>query len=127
MAFVPNWLALKASGNIGARRIVALENTAQNFAGTKGEALQADGNRGALIGVSGRQPVRDGATVEVAPPGSVAEVVYGGNVESGDLLTSNASGRAVATTSQTHRIVGIAMIDGAANDIGEVLIAPGII
>ena len=125
MANVRDWIPLKASGAIGARLLVALENDAGNFSGTKGEALQADGDDAAVIGVSGSRAVKDGETVEVAAPGYVAQVVYGGAVARGDMLTSDANRKAVKTTTAGKRIVGIAMIDGVANDIGEVLLSPG--
>ena len=125
MAHVKDWLTLTASGAIAARRIVALENKDGDFSGTAGQALQADGPAAAAIGVSGMRDVADKEVVEVAVPGSVAEVVYGANVESGDLLAADADGKARPTTTAGNRTVGIAMIDGRADDIGEVLVSPG--
>ena len=74
----------------------------------------------------------------------IAEVVYGGAVTRGDLLTSDGAGKAVPAVRHTHpenaaaayaqgadtgpatagRAIGVAMVSGAAGDIGTVLIAP---
>lgn len=55
----------------------------------------------------------------------IAEVEYGGNVTRGDLLTSDANGKAIATTTAGNRIIGIAMASGVSGDIGLALINPG--
>ncbi|MCY3878068.1 MAG: hypothetical protein OXF74_02675 [Rhodobacteraceae bacterium] len=125
MPNVREWLVFKAKGAIGARLITAFDNAAGDSGAATGEALVANGAAAAVFGVSGTRAVADGETVEVAAPGSVAQVVYGGTVDAGDFLTANATGKAVATTTAGARIIGIAAADGVANDIGEVLISPG--
>ncbi|MYE00424.1 MAG: DUF2190 domain-containing protein [Alphaproteobacteria bacterium] len=125
MANVRDWLPFKAKGAIGARKIVAFDNHAGNSGAVTGEALQANGANAASFGVSGTRAVAAGETVEVAAPGYVAQVIFGGAVKIGDLLTSDSDGDAVATTAAGARIVGIATTDGVANDIGEVLVSPG--
>jgi hypothetical protein len=57
----------------------------------------------------------------------IAEVEYGGTVTRGDLLTSDADGKAVATTTANNRIVGVADVSGVAGDIGLCFISLGII
>lgn len=55
----------------------------------------------------------------------ISKVLYGGTVEQGDLLTSNATGAAIATVTASNRIIGVAMAGGVSGDIGAVLINPG--
>lgn len=57
-----------------------------------------------------------------------ADVEYGGTITRGALLTSDASGRAVAAApaaGSNNRIVGIAMVSGVLGDIGSVSLSPG--
>lgn len=117
MSQVTHWTPLKAQADISARRIVEV-------IGADDAAQQAAANNDALVGVSGSRAVETDETVEVAISG-IAEVEYGANVTRGALLTSDASGKAVATSTAGHRVVGIAMWSGADGDIGRVLISPG--
>lgn len=58
----------------------------------------------------------------------IGKVEYGGTVVQGDLLTTDASGRAVAAAPAAgvnNRVIGVAMGDYVLNDIGNVLLAPG--
>lgn len=58
----------------------------------------------------------------------IAEVLYGGNVAVGDLLTSDANGKAVAAAPAAgvnNRIIGIAEVAGVDGDVGSVLLSPG--
>jgi hypothetical protein len=57
--------------------------------------------------------------------GGRCPVIYGGNVTAGDFLTSDASGKAVATVVAGNRIIGIAAKTGVLNDIGEVDLGEG--
>ena len=55
----------------------------------------------------------------------IALVTYGGTVTQGDLLTSDASGRAVTAAPSAgvnNRVIGIAMKAGVVGDVGSVLI-----
>lgn len=54
----------------------------------------------------------------------LAPVIYGGNVTRGDLLTADANGKAIATTTTGNRVIGVAEVSGVANDIGAVFICP---
>lgn len=58
--------------------------------------------------------------VEVAMPGGGAKGLAGGTVAFGDLLTSDASGKLVATTTANDRVVAIAMEDAVVNDLFSV-------
>jgi hypothetical protein len=58
----------------------------------------------------------------------LADVLYGAAVTRGDLLTSDASGRAVTAApaaGTNNRIIGVAMVSGVLGDIGQVDINQG--
>jgi translation elongation factor EF-1alpha len=55
--------------------------------------------------------------IEIAVSGGGAKAISGGTIARGDLLTSNASGALVATTTALDRIVGVAMSAAASGDI----------
>jgi len=81
----------------------------------------------ALLGVQDSLDVALGERVDVILSG-VAEVEYGGAVTAGDLLTTDANGRAVPAAPAAgvnNRIIGVAMETGVLGDIGSVLIQPG--
>lgn len=67
----------------------------------------------------------DNTTIRVCFAGSCF-VSYGGNVSQGNRLTANSSGQAIAASSG-DKIIGVAMIDGVANDTGIVLLSQGTI
>lgn len=126
-----------AEGQIAPRRIVC-------FGTSDNQAKQAAAAEDALFGVSDSLGGADGATADVTLSG-LAEVVYGGAVDAGDLLTADSEGRAVAASRHTHeenlagtyeqeaetaaaagaRTIGIAMVSGASGDIGSVHVMPG--
>ena len=57
----------------------------------------------------------------------IAEVTYGANVTRGQLLVSDAQGRAIPATpaaGSNVRVIGIATVSGVLGDIGNVLISP---
>ena len=84
---VTHWTALEAAAAVKARRLITP-------AAAAGKAEQAAGDTVGLLGVSGSRDVAAAETVEVAVTG-IADVVYGGAVARGDLLTADADGRAV--------------------------------
>lgn len=65
------------------------------------------------------QTKADGAeeSIEVAGPGGGAKLRLGGTVTAGDLLTSDASGRGIATTTANNRAGAVADEDGVEGDI----------
>ena len=127
-----------ADGAVAARRVVKL-------GGDDGKAAQADGSTGALVGVADELGAKDGGRIDVHLAGIVA-VVYGGDVVRGDVLTSDADGKAVAAARHTHtenvaaaytqdattsaadevHTAGVALVSGEAGDIGYALLAPGL-
>ncbi len=81
-----------------------------------------------LMGISDNLGSVSGARCEVHLTGAV-EVEYGGNVAVGDPLTSDGTGKAVAAApgaGVNNRIIGFALVAGAASDIGSCSIAPGV-
>lgn len=88
--------------------------------------IQAAAATDKLIGVSCQINSGINDTCDVWRSG-IRKVVYGGTVAKGDLLTADANGKAVATTTASDRIIGVAEISGVADDIGSVCISEGII
>lgn len=56
----------------------------------------------------------------------IADIKLGGTVTRGQLITSNASALGIAA-SAGQNYVGIALVSGVANDIGSVLVCPGLV
>jgi hypothetical protein len=121
---MPNPLLRKnytAGGAIAARRIV-------KPGAADGAVLQAAAATDALIGVCGSIGPASGERVDVVKSG-IAEVEFGGNVTRGDPLTSDGSGKAVTAApgaGSNVRIIGYAEVSGVSGDIGDALIAPGV-
>lgn len=58
----------------------------------------------------------------------ISEVEFGGTITQGELLTSDANGKAVAAAPAAgvnNRVIGIAMVSGVDGDIGSVALFPG--
>lgn len=68
-----------------------------------------------LLGTSDELDHVTGELVDLAVS-QVPKVVLGGTVVAGDWLTSDANGRAIATTTTGHQVIGRAEIAGVAND-----------
>ena len=111
-------LSFEADAAIARRRIVKHDTTDDLV-------IQAAAAADKLLGVVDiAQAGADGERVDVVLVG-VAEVEYGGTVARGDLLTSDADGKAVVGAAG-NRIIGEAMVSGVDGDIGSVNISPGI-
>lgn len=106
---------LTADGAVAQHRIVK--------ATANGKVAQAAAATDLLYGVSDELGADDGERADVHLVG-VADVEYGGDVDLGDLLTSDAGGRAVVAgaAGTTHRVIGTACVAGVAGDIGCVLL-----
>lgn len=89
-------------------------------------AKQASSNTDKLNGVVGlpRGCVAEGGQSVDVILGDIANVLYGGVVARGDLLTADAQGRAIVATAGS-RTVGMAQSSGVLGDIGSVLIQFG--
>lgn len=111
--------SFRASAAISAKRIV-------KFDASDTTVIQAAAAGDSSIGVCDLA-ASTGQEVDVFMSG-VAIVEYGGTITRGQLLTSDATGRAVAAApaaGTNNRIVGIAMVSGVVGDLGSVLIHPG--
>ncbi|MBW4652625.1 MAG: DUF2190 family protein [Kaiparowitsia implicata GSE-PSE-MK54-09C] len=109
----------ETSAAVGRYRIV-------KFDAADGVVIQAAAATDALIGVSTDIATAVGRRCDVVHSG-IAPVIYGGTVTRGALLTSDADGKAIATTTAGNRTIGIALVSGVADDIGSVLLSPGAI
>lgn len=109
--------SFRTIGVVGARRIVKFG---------PGDKTCALATAGTGFGVSADTDAADDALCDVALLGLV-DVIYGGVVTRGDLLTSDAQGRAVAAAPGagiTVEIVGRALISGVLGDFGSVHLSP---
>jgi len=94
---------------------------------TDGTCVEATGATTTLIGISAEVDTPVGDRVSVQQGGNVAEILYGGTIARGDYLTSDAQGRAIATTTTGNRYGGIAEVSGVVGDIGTATVALGIL
>ena len=98
------------------------------FTANDGEVALATASTDKLTGVNGRLAAAvAGDRVDIGRAG-IEEVMYGGAVAAGDLLTADGSGRAVAAApgaGVNAYVIGVAEVAGVLGDIGSVLIAPG--
>ncbi len=111
-----------AAGAIGARLIT-------KYTSNRGEVAQASAATDRLAGVTELGAAALGDVVDVARVG-MDKVVAGGNVAAGDLLTSDANGKAIKAVGgagQTVFVIGQAEEPGVANDIIHYTIAPSVI
>lgn len=106
-----------AEGAVGAYRIVKPGTAAMS-------CLQATAATEKLLGTSDELAHVTGEMVDVALD-VLPKVVLGGTVAAGDWLTSDANGKAVATTTATQQVIGRAEIAGVADDVITYFRAPG--
>src|SRR6266704_4296307 len=89
--------------------------------------LQAAAVGDKLLGVSTDIAAAINERCDIILAGS-ATILFGGPVARGDLLTSDASGRAVTAAPAggvNNRIIGIAMVSGVVGDIGQMIVSQG--
>lgn len=132
-----------AGGTINQRRIVKFSTS-----GTTGDkvVVQAAAATDLLLGVSkvpqgqDQRVIQSGSTPPTIPVvtsaagdridiihSGVAEVDYGGTITRGQLVTSDADGKAVAAAPAAgvnNRVIGIAMLSGVDGDVGAVMLCP---
>lgn len=98
------------------------------FGAADGGILVAAAASDKVIGVNDRIAFAAiGDRGDIARTG-IAEVEYGGTVAAGDLLMSDASGRAIvaaAAAGVNVRFIGVAEVAGVIGDIGSFMIEPG--
>ena len=98
------------------------------FGAADGGILIAAAATDKLVGVIDRMPAAVAGDRVDGIRSGIAEVEYGGTIAAGDLLTSDASGRAIVATAgagSNVRVIGIAEVAGVVGDIGSLLIDPG--
>lgn len=114
----------KASAAITGNRIVAFSDAANSS-----KVAQATGSSSPLCGIADRLDAAQDAMCDVHR-GGICEARLGGTVEAGDPLTADADGKAIkaeAAAGTTVWIVGYADAPGVADDIIDVLFAPGVL
>ncbi len=97
------------------------------FGSVSGAVIHADSATAKSIGVSMELDADAGDRIDVTRTG-MPEVEYGGTVAAGDLLTSDAQGRAIVATASAGaniRVVGIAECAGVVGDIGGMALGFG--
>lgn len=113
---------LPASAAIAGNRIVAFSGSGQSVA-------QAAAATDKLCGVTDRMGAPAGGLADTVQLGW-ADVQLGGTVAAGDLLTSDAQGRAVKAlpvSGSQIRTIGEVQDAGVSGDIVPVLVFPGVI
>ena len=93
---------------------------------TVGGCAKASAATDKIIGTSDELDHVTGEMVDIAV-GLVPKVRLGGTVAAGDALTSDANGKAIATTTTGNRIIGYAEVAGVADDVITYLRALGTI
>lgn len=93
---------------------------------TVGGVVKASAATDKIIGTSDELDHITGEMVDVAV-GPVPFVRLGGTVAAGDMLTSDANGKAIATTTAGNRYIGFAEAAGVVDDVIPYHRAPGLI
>ena len=100
--------------------------TIVKFGTADGQVLAAAAATDKLVGVTTDIPAAINERCDYITNGR-AEVLYGGAVTRGDMVTADASGRAVTAApvaGVNNRIIGIAAVSGVLGDVGAVDIFP---
>lgn len=114
--------------SFGAAAVMAAHSIAAFAAPAADSSVEpATGPADPLLGTTGTIGASAaGAMVDLDLAG-IGTVQLGGAVEAGDWLTSDANSKAVATTTLGHNVIGKALQPGAADEIIDYHIAPGVI
>jgi len=120
---IPTFIrSYRAAAAISAHLIVAFADAANDATVTA-----AADNLDPLLGTTGKVGVSNAGDMVDVTLGGLGSVTLGGTVKAGDALTSDANGKAVATTTAGDRIIGYADQPGVADDIIDYFAAPGVI
>lgn len=117
MAINSDFRGRLAEGTVEAYRIVKSGAAA-------GSCVKASAATDKLLGTSDELDHVAGEMVDIAV-GPVPKVRLGGTVAVGDWLTSDANGKAIATTTATNQVIGRAEVAGVLDDVITYLRAPG--
>lgn len=107
-----------AEGSINAYRIVKPGTAALG-------CLAAAAATDLLLGTSDELDHVTGEVVDVSM-GDIHKVRLGGTVAAGAALTSDANGKAIATTTAGNRIIGFAEVPGVLDDVITYIRSPGV-
>lgn len=124
MSYSPEISNYLAGGTIAANTIVKKGADDNNVVAA---AAATDKVMGVTVGPTTMSSV-SGDRVDVVT-GGYAEVLAGGSFVAGDLLMSDANGKAIvaaAAAGSNVRTIGMAMKDAASGDIVKIKVAPGI-
>ena len=113
--------AYEASAAIGAYLIVRFSDAAASSKVAAGAASNQP-----LIGTTGKVGATAAGEMVDVFRGGLNPVTLGGTVSAGDWLTSDANGKAIATTTAGHQVIGRAERPGVANDIINYFAGPGV-
>jgi hypothetical protein len=119
-SFAQNMLSFKAGGVITAYTAVKIGSDAQHV-----QAASAASDK--MLGIAQGAATAAEDTVEVAMPGGGAKMKLGGTVAAGDMLTSDASGYGVATTTNADKVIAQAQSAGVSGDVIGVAVIAGIV
>lgn len=119
---IPSFIrAYEASAVIAAYRIVAFSDAANSSKIAQGAAAN-----GRLIGTTGKIGASAAGLMTDVNRAGLNPVQLGGPVSAGDWLTSDANGKAIATTTVGHNVIGRAEQPGVADDVIDYFAAPGV-
>lgn len=114
-------MATENIGFVRSREAAASLTTKQHYIvklDSNGKIALADSATGLVVGVLQNTP--DASEQAVYAFGGTAKVKAGGTVAIGDWVTTNASGKAIATTTAGDVVIGRALEAAVADDIFEV-------
>jgi len=111
----------EASAIIAAYRIVRFSDAANSSKIATASAATGQ----ALVGTTGKIGASAAGQMTDVERAGVCPVQLGGPVNAGDWLTSDANGKAIATTTIGHQVIGRAERPGIADDIINYFAAPG--
>lgn len=115
----PQVVSFEASEVMATNYIAVKADTGANQVGI------GDAGTDNLIGISQDTVATANTSVSVAINGIAKAKVGTGGVSKYDKLTAESGGKLVTTTTSGHKVVGLAMEAGDANDIIPVLLTPG--
>jgi hypothetical protein len=121
MSIVSFTRGYEASAIIAPFRIVRFSDAA-----TTSKVATASASTGqALMGTTGKIGASAVGNIVDVHRAGLPPVQLGGPVNAGDWLTSDANGKAIATTTIGHQVIGRAEQPGIADDIIDYFAAPG--
>lgn len=114
----PKIVALKAAAAIAKGKAVKIGADDSHVA-------VASAGTDKILGILQNAPSAAEGVAEVAMPGGGAKALCGGTVAAGDLLTADADGKLIATTTANDKIIAQALQAGVANDLIDVNVVVG--